>query len=437
MKRQQSCQRFDKTIRALKVSSCEAAPSEPTKEESEDENDMDIVSYMEQKSYEGKIVNMGTKLDAFKLITPIIVHGIELLAKIDTGSEATCLFLSSYNKKLNLFKINRLKGTLNFISSDGHSARIGITDPLKLSTNDTNSHPSPVAPNIRKDKAEGSTSTQSDDQHRKNRSWFVGEGDDNKPAMDRVKDFLLDNNGKYLDIWSGIPDKRTGNTTQGKSRPWVSQQCADEFAKHGIKRKKETIRTQIMNMLASYGEAARLFNQTGAGAKGDVPGVSMSEEFKKKVLETCPQYFELEPHLSDRFTDDSWAADTGTIQDKPFNKETFIESIHNKRSIDDVAVMYDELMERLAIETGANGNRAGRSESCSNATNDSEKSTSVAALETCIKERTRQNAEAKWNDSLMQIGNRRFELLKLDLPIETVNTIYEQEVELLKRGPLE
>ncbi|KAG2191584.1 hypothetical protein INT47_012678 [Mucor saturninus] len=177
-------------------------------------------------------------------------------------------------------------------------------DISKLLTNDTDSHPSPVAPNIRKDKgkerevlprnielnnkpeirqAEGSTNTQSDDQHRKNRSWFVEEGDDNKPAMDHVKDFLLDNNSKYLDIWSGIPDKRTGNITQGKSRPWVAQQCADEFAKHGVKRKKETIRTQIMNMLASYGEATKLFYQTGAGAKGDVPGVSMSEEFKTVV----------------------------------------------------------------------------------------------------------------------------------------------------------
>ncbi|KAI7879334.1 uncharacterized protein EV154DRAFT_576170 [Mucor mucedo] len=174
-------------------------------------------------------------------------------------------------------------------------------------TNVTDSHPSPVAPNIRKDKgkerevlprnvelnkkpeirqAEGSTSTQSDNQHRKNRSWFVGEGDDNKPAMDRVKDFLLENNGKYLDIWS---------------------------------------------------EATKLFYQTGAGVKGDVPGVSMSEEFKKTLLENCPKYFEFELHLSDRFTDDSWPADTGTIQDKPFNKETFIASTHNKRSIDDVA----------------------------------------------------------------------------------------------------
>ncbi|KAG2191583.1 hypothetical protein INT47_012677 [Mucor saturninus] len=186
----------------------------------------------------------------------------------------------------------------------------------------------------------------------------------------------------------------------------------------------------------------------------------MHRIFVEKVLEKCPHYFELEPHLSDRFTDDSWAADTGTIKDKPFNKETFIASIRNKRSIDDVAgeeseednqdrkskknrkqkktktPIYDELMERFEIETGANSSNAGRSTSDSHTTSDSEKSTSVAALEACIKERTKKNAEAKWNDSLMQIGNRRLELLKQGQSIETANIIYEQ-VELLKRGPLE
>ncbi|KAI7880013.1 uncharacterized protein EV154DRAFT_485969 [Mucor mucedo] len=118
-------------------------------------------------------------------------------------------------------------------------------DNTKLLANNTDSHSSITAPNIRNDQAEYFTSTQSDDQHRKNRSWFGGEGHDNKPAMDRVKNFLLVNNGNYLDIWSGIPDKITGKTTQGQSRTWVSQQCANEFAKQGVKRKKETICTKL------------------------------------------------------------------------------------------------------------------------------------------------------------------------------------------------
>ncbi|KAI7870094.1 uncharacterized protein EV154DRAFT_487854 [Mucor mucedo] len=112
---------------------------------------------------------------------------------------------------------------------------------------------------------------------------------------------------------------------------------------------------------------------------------------KKKYFK-CPQYFELEPHLSDRFTDNSWVTDTGTIQDKPFNKETFIASIRNedkkskkknKKQKKTKTPVYDELMERFEIETGANGSNAGGSESGSNTTNDSEKSTSVVALEAC------------------------------------------------------
>ncbi|KAI7889280.1 uncharacterized protein EV154DRAFT_565525 [Mucor mucedo] len=68
--------------------------------------------------------------------------------------------------------------------------------------------------------------------------------------------------------------------------------------------------------------------------------------------------------------------------------------------------MYDELMEHYEIETGAHSNGAGRSESCLDTTNNNEKPTSIAALEACQ-------------------------------TIETANMIYEQEVELLKRGPLE
>ncbi|KAI7875633.1 uncharacterized protein EV154DRAFT_486680 [Mucor mucedo] len=173
-----------------------------------------------------------------------------------------------------------------------------------------------------KPQAEYFTCNQFDNQHRKNRSWFVGEGNDNKPAMDRVKNFLLDNNGKYLDIWSGIPDAITGKTTQGQSRTW----------KHYSK---------IVPSTSNWSHIFLLGLRTTLGLL-TLELFKISPSIKKRFLEVFV--------ISNRLM-------TLQMKSEENNKD---KKKKNKKQKKTKTPMYDEIMESFEIETGANVSNAGR-----------------------------------------------------------------------------
>lgn len=66
-------------------------------------------------------------------MTPIYLEGYKLIAKIDTGSEITCLNKSIFTDILKFNKILSVKGSLSFASANNSVKRIGKTEPLVMS----------------------------------------------------------------------------------------------------------------------------------------------------------------------------------------------------------------------------------------------------------------------------------------------------------------
>jgi hypothetical protein len=83
------------------------------------EDNVKQVMAEENDAYDCKYIIKETKeADPFKLITPIILEGIKLVAKIDTGSEISCINQYILNKHFNHIKINNCKGQLTFLAID-------------------------------------------------------------------------------------------------------------------------------------------------------------------------------------------------------------------------------------------------------------------------------------------------------------------------------
>ncbi|KAI7875965.1 uncharacterized protein EV154DRAFT_577356 [Mucor mucedo] len=218
---------------------------------------------------------------------------------------------------------------------------------------------------------------------------------DNKPAMDRVKNFLLDNNGKYLDIWSGIPDAITGKNNPGTiTNMDVSTMC-EPVCQAWRQTKEENYLHQIMNISASYEESTKLFYQTGVVGKGNVPrkhywkiipsSSNWSHIFLIGLRATLGrltlELFKISPSIKKRLLQVFVLSDrlmTLPMKSEEDNKDK--KKKKNKKQKKTETPMYDEIMERLEIETGANVSNAGRSKSGLNPTNDSAKSATISYL---------------------------------------------------------
>ncbi|KAG2191531.1 hypothetical protein INT47_003618 [Mucor saturninus] len=97
-----------------------------------------IEDAMEKDSLNCKYKELEQRNNPFKLITPIILNNRKLIAKIDTGSDITCI-----NKYIldttfdNKVLINKVSGSSNFLSLDKNKTdnkvqRIGKTEPMTI-----------------------------------------------------------------------------------------------------------------------------------------------------------------------------------------------------------------------------------------------------------------------------------------------------------------
>lgn len=74
----------------------------------------------------------------FKLtITPIMINDVELIAKVDTGSDVTCINKYILDKHFKNTQINKINGSLNFLSLDNNKKgvqmkRVEKTEPLHV-----------------------------------------------------------------------------------------------------------------------------------------------------------------------------------------------------------------------------------------------------------------------------------------------------------------
>ena len=84
--------------------------------------------------YDCKYFNENTSNldDPFRLITPIIIEGIRLIGRIDTGSDVTCInkYILNKHKVFEHTKIHKVDGYFNYL--DTRKPRIGYTDPLTI-----------------------------------------------------------------------------------------------------------------------------------------------------------------------------------------------------------------------------------------------------------------------------------------------------------------
>ena len=93
---------------------------------------------MEEDSLRCKYPINEERNNPFKLITPIILNNRKLIAKIDTGSSMTCINKYILDSTFdNTIKINKVKGSLNFLSRDKNNKdikaqRIGMTEPMTI-----------------------------------------------------------------------------------------------------------------------------------------------------------------------------------------------------------------------------------------------------------------------------------------------------------------
>jgi hypothetical protein len=86
------------------------------------------------KYKKGTVVNQDSNKYAFRMLTPLLVNGIKLIGRVDTGSDITILDLNSFNKKLSFKNINSVptSSTLQFLFNNSKVKSFGKTDLLKI-----------------------------------------------------------------------------------------------------------------------------------------------------------------------------------------------------------------------------------------------------------------------------------------------------------------
>jgi transposase InsO family protein len=104
------------------------------------EEDTKVKEALEDLNYNCKFNDDKSQCNtrsAFNLMTPIFIEGHRFVAKVDTGSDITCLNKKALNKDFSNVQINRVDGYLNFLALSGKgkgskAKRIGKTRPMTV-----------------------------------------------------------------------------------------------------------------------------------------------------------------------------------------------------------------------------------------------------------------------------------------------------------------
>jgi hypothetical protein len=100
------------------------------------DTDMDRVLYdnSDCKYQKGTLNNEVKNNYAFRMLTPMMVNGVKLAGRIETGSDTTLINLDSLNKKLNINKIHNFGSTtkLQFLFDDSKVKSLGTTGLLNI-----------------------------------------------------------------------------------------------------------------------------------------------------------------------------------------------------------------------------------------------------------------------------------------------------------------